>query len=254
MKVCVLASGSKGNSTYIEINNKKILIDVGLTITSLEKRLKEINVLLKEIDYIFISHAHSDHTQGLEQITKKYKTMICLSEKMKTELPYLDKYENLFISDNSILLDDIKIDFIKTSHDSADSRGFVIEHNNKSLVLITDTGYINSKHFSKLKNKTVYIFESNHDPEMLIKGKYPKWLQARILSDVGHLSNIAASTYLSKLIGPKTKKIFLAHLSEENNTEEKALEVFFAVMKDSNIDFNNISVAKQDEISEVIEI
>lgn len=251
MKIVVLASGSKGNSTYIECNNKRILIDVGITISNLESRLKTLNTTLKEIDYILISHAHSDHTSALEQIIKKYNPIICLSDKMLSELKMLDKYNNLLIYNSSILLDEVKIDFIKTSHDTLDSRGFIIEYKNESLVYITDTGYINNRYFSKIKNKNYYIIESNHDPEMLIKGKYPKWLQMRILSDVGHLSNIAASTYLSRIIGPETKKIVLAHLSQENNSEEKALEVFHNAMSDNNIKFSNVVVAKQDEIVEV---
>lgn len=254
MKACVLASGSSGNSTFIESNSLKILIDAGTTITNIESKLEKINHSLSEINYIFISHSHSDHTSSLEKIIKKYKPYICLSEKMFKELLYLKDYKNIILYEASLSIEDTRIDFIKTSHDAADSRGFIITNDDKSIVYITDTGYLNLKYLNQLKNKELYIMESNHDPELLINGKYPKWLQARILSDVGHLSNNAASIYLAKLIGPKTKKIILAHLSKENNTEKIALSVFKQTLLDYDLKFDKVIVAKQDEETELIEI
>ena len=100
----------------------------------------------------------------------------------------------------------------------------MLMYNNKEFVYVTDTGYINNKYFDILTNKDIYVFESNHDPERLMNNpKYPHNLKIRILGDTGHLSNRDSSKYLSKLIGPKTERIVLAHLSEENNTEELAL-------------------------------
>lgn len=254
MKACVLASGSSGNSTFISADNHQILIDVGTNYKNLDDKLNEIGYKLSDIDYIFISHAHSDHINSLPQIIKKHNPIICVSEVMLNSIPSLKGYNNLLLYDNSLKIDQIKIDYIKTSHDSPDSRGFIVTYNEKSLVYITDTGYINAKYFETLKNKELYIMESNHDPEMLINGKYPKWLQARILSDVGHLSNESSSLYLSKLIGPKTKKIILAHLSEQNNSEEKALEVFQKMMFDYEINFSGVVIAKPDQRTELFEL
>lgn len=254
MKICVLASGSKGNSTFIETNNKKILIDVGTTMTNISNKLNSINQNLSEIDYIIISHTHIDHISALDKIIKKHEPYICLSQKMLLDLPFLDDYKKLIIHDNDLLIDGISLEIIKTSHDTSDSRGFLISFANKSVVYITDTGYLNSRHFNRLKNKNVYILESNHDPELLIKGKYPKWLQARVLSDVGHLSNEFASVYLTKFIGKNTKKVILAHLSKENNTEQLALKQFNETMSINQIDFNDVIIAKQDDPTEVIEI
>ena len=113
--------------------------------------------------------------------------------------------------------------------------------------------YIHHKHFKKLKNKSVYVFESNYDSEMLASGSYPHWLKQRIRSDEGHLENEKSAFYLSKLIGPKTKQIILAHLSEENNEEEKALESLRSCFKENDLTFNNVIVAKQKEATELIE-
>ena len=100
----------------------------------------------------------------------------------------------------------------------------------------------------------MYLFESNHDVEMLMNGPYPKWLKDRVVGSSGHLSNKDASVYLAKLIGPNTKKIILTHLSHHNNTEDIALETIKETFKEYNIDFDNISCARQKEKSELIEI
>ena len=254
MRICVLASGSKGNCTYIETANHKILIDIGKNKKYIVSKLAEIGVKPEEIDYILISHLHDDHISALPTFIKKLNPTICLSNPMFMELTSIKEYENILIYENEIKLDDLKILAIKSSHDSIDSRNFIIEENGKSVVYITDTGYVNSKYFRYLKDKNVYLFESNHDIEMLNHGPYPKWLKARVLGDEGHLSNKVASFYLTKLIGANTKKILLMHLSEVNNTEELTLKTIQETFKDYEIKFNDIKCAKQEEISEVIEL
>lgn len=254
MLVSVLASGSKGNSTLITTDRVKILIDAGKNQKYLENKLNQINLSLKDIDYILITHTHADHTSSLKTIVKSYKPKIILTELMYQDLDYLKNYENiLFLTDN-LELEDLVIDNIKTSHDTSDSRGYIITQGNSSVVQITDTGYLNQKYFKKLQNKTIYIFESNHNIEMLMHGRYPKWLKARVSSDVGHLSNESSAFYLTKLIGENTKEIILAHLSEENNTPELALETLNKEFAENNIKFSNIVVAKQEERTDLIEV
>lgn len=247
MKIIVLASGSKGNSTYIEHDNVKILIDLGVSSNYVEEKLKNINVDPKDINIILITHTHSDHILGLKNFVKKYETSILISPKMEENIRKTIKNPNIIYFRKEMDLDGLSIKIIKNSHDS-ESYGFII---NEKLVYITDTGYINTKHFSLISNKEVYIMESNHDVEMLMNGRYPHYLKQRILSDKGHLSNEASSYYLSKVIGDKTKYIVLSHLSEENNTEEKALEELNNKVTNESI---KKLVAKQNESLEVIEI
>ena len=166
----------------------------------------------------------------------------------------INKYEHLVIFDDDIYLDNIRIEVIKTSHDTKDSKGYILYEENNSVVYLTDTGYLNQKYFSKLRNKTVYLFESNHDVEMLLNGKYPPWLKDRVVGPYGHLSNKDASIYLAKLIGEDTKKVVLLHLSHENNTEEKAMDTIKSIFLEYGVDFDNISCAKQNEKSEIIEL
>ena len=254
MLVSVLASGSKGNSTLITTDRVKILIDAGKNQKYLEKELNQINLSLKDIDYILITHTHADHTSSLKTIVKSYKPKIILTELMYQDLDYLKNYENILFLTDKLELEDLVIDNIKTSHDTSDSRGYIITQGNSSVVQITDTGYLNQKYFKKLQNKTIYIFESNHNIEMLMHGRYPKWLKARVSSDVGHLSNESSAFYLTKLIGENTKEIILAHLSEDNNTPELALETLNKEFAENNIKFSNIVVAKQEERTDIIEV
>lgn len=251
MKVVVLASGSHGNVTYIETKKQKILLDFGMNLSYVKRKLKEINRDIKDVNYIIISHTHSDHVEGLGTLIKKYKPIICVTKTMFMELPNINDYEHILIYEDEITLDGVLIESIKTSHDTGDSRGFIISEKDESVVYLTDTGYLHQKHWYKLSNKNYYLFESNHDILKLKHGPYPKWLQRRILSDSGHLSNEAASIYLTRLIGDKTKKIVLMHLSQNNNSEELALSKINEVFKNSDIKFNDIECAHQDEILEV---
>ena len=252
MKVSVLSSGSKGNTTYIETKETKILIDAGNSSKYIVNKLTELNINLNEIDAILITHVHSDHVKGLEVLTKKISCPVYITKKMYPYLDYLTNY--ILIEGDKISIKDMEIDVIKTSHDTEDSVGYIVSNNNKSVVYITDTGYINKKYFELLHNRNVYIFESNHDIEMLNNGKYPFELRQRILSDKGHLSNYDSAKYLSKFIGSDTQKIILAHLSEENNTEELALQTLTERLAKEKINFSNIIIARQNEKTELINI
>lgn len=254
MKVCVLASGSKGNSTYIASTNAKLLIDLGTSCLYIEKQLEQLKINPNEISGILLTHTHVDHINGVKVFTKKYHTKLYLTSKMYEDLIKLFPIENYEIITQDFSLNDIKVNIIKTSHDVSDSNGYIIENENKSVVYITDTGYVNQKYFKKLENRNVYVFESNHDVEMLMNGKYPYHIKQRIVGDRGHLSNKDSSYYLSKFIGNDTKKVILAHLSEENNTQEKALETLNNQLKQEEKAFRNISIAKQHERTELVEL
>lgn len=255
MKICVLSSGSKGNSTIVYTDNTRILIDLGTSSQYVCNELDKIGVKPKDIDGILITHTHVDHINGLKSFIKKYHTKIYANEEIKELLEKeIGSFDYELYQDKTAIINDLTINYIKTSHDAKGSIGFIVKEGNKSMVYITDTGYINKRYIEKLSNKNLYILESNHDVYMLKNGPYPYFLQQRVVGDKGHLSNEQASSYLCDFIGKDTKKIVFAHLSEKNNTPEKVEETFKKKLKENNMKFSNYIMAKQNEPTEVIEI
>ncbi len=250
MRVRVLSSGSKGNTTYVESEQAKVIIDMGNTCKYVKNRLDELGIDPNLIDGILITHTHVDHIKGLRVFLKKYKTMVYCKEKMLSDMPYVENYS--LIDSDVIRIKDLIINVIKTSHDAEDSVGYVLSDGASSLVYITDTGYINERYFEILRNRDMYIMESNHDIEMLNNGPYPFKLRQRIMSDKGHLSNYDCAKYLVNLIGDRTKYIMLAHLSEENNTPELAYKTLMDRLVENNREEMYVYTCKQDEESELI--
>lgn len=254
MKVCVLSSGSGGNCTLIESGKTKILVDLGTSSLYAEKRLREINIEPEEIDGIFITHTHVDHIKGIKVFLKKYNTKLYLSEIILKEIYTEIKPQNYEIIDSEINLNDFNVTMFKISHDTEDANGFIFESNGRSVVYVTDTGYLNIRNHKLLTNRNMYVFESNHDVEMLMNGHYPYHIKQRILGDKGHLSNKDSAYYLSKFVGNNTKCVILAHLSKDNNTKELALETLQDCLKKCNKDVEKILIAEQDKRTELIEV
>jgi len=252
MKTIVLSSGSKGNTTYIETKEAKILIDAGNTCKYILEKLEEYHINPESIDAILITHTHVDHIKGLPVLLKKINPCVYITKKMHPYMTYLENYH--IIDKETISIKDMSIEIIKTSHDTEDSVGYIINNDNKSIVYITDTGYINQKYFDILKNRDIYIIESNHDIEMLNNSSYPFATRQRILSDKGHLSNYDSAKYLSKFIGNKTKYILLAHLSEENNTKDLAYKTLIDRLEKENIHIDNIIITSQNKETDLINI
>lgn len=254
MNFSVLASGSKGNSSFIETNKTRILVDLGITSGNAEKKLKSLNVDPSTINAIVLTHTHVDHINGIKVFIKKYNPVIYLTTKMYNEISRIITIENYQIISDNFSISDLQVTVFKTSHDTDDSNGYIFEAYGKSIVYITDTGYINKKYFPILSNKNYYIMESNHDVELLMNGSYPYYLKQRIIGDKGHLSNKDSSYYLSKFIGNNTKGVVLIHLSEENNDENIALSTLENTLKKCDKNIDNLIIAKQKERTELIEV
>lgn len=251
MKVKVLASGSKGNCTYLECGKIKILIDLGIGYLTVKRYLEEIKVDPKEINGILITHIHNDHIKGLASFVKRTNTKVFVPAGIAIDLKAYVPKDNIFLLEEKNDLFGIELEVFHTSHDVPCSVGYIINYENHSLVYVTDTGYINQRILKKLQNKTIYIMESNHDEKMLMDGPYPYILKQRVISDSGHLSNKTAASYLKQLIGQETQYIVLAHLSETNNTEQIAYQTLLDAIPNPK---EKIYIAKQSESIETIEV
>ena len=251
MKVKTIASGSKGNCTIVLCEETNIIIDMGISYLTLKKSLEENSLSFDNFSGILVTHCHKDHTKGLASLVSKTNLPVYIPEGMYESLKEYVPYAKCNFIDDEFEINDVKIELIHTSHDAPSSVGFIIEHNNRSLVYVTDTGYINRKYLAKMVAKDAYVIESNHDEVMLMDGPYPRFLKERVISDKGHLSNRTTAKYLKKIIGTNTKNILLAHLSENNNTEELALQA----MHEEGLDEQaNIMIARQYEESDMIEV
>lgn len=253
MKVKIIASGSKGNCILITVGSHTILIDIGVSLLKVKNEMSKENLDISNIDGIFISHCHSDHISGLSSLVKKYKTKVYVTKEVYMDISEFLMFNDVVFVEKQWAFDDLVIDIIATSHDVA-SNGYIITYRDKSLVYITDTGYINKKYYPLITNKDFYIIESNYNEQMLLDGPYPFKIKQRILSDVGHMSNEYTGRLLSKIVGPKTKKVILAHISENNNTYDLAYKEVKKYIDGISFESENISVARQNEPSDLIEV
>lgn len=251
MKAKVIASGSKGNCTIILCENTNIIIDMGISYLTLKKCLEENSLSFDSFSGILLTHCHNDHTKGIASLLNHTNLKVYLPEEMYESIKGIIPYSKCIFVPDEFTINDVEITLIHTSHDAPASVGFIINHNNSSIAYVTDTGYINRKYLAKMKEKDLYIIESNHDEKMLMDGPYPRFLKERVISDRGHLSNKTTASYLKRLVGPNTKNIILAHLSEKNNTEDLALQAIEDAKLDKNI---KVSIARQYEETEMIEV
>src|SRR5690625_1364416 len=235
LQISVLASGSSGNAIYVESAKTKLLIDCGLTGKKTAELLSQIDRDPYDLDAILVSHEHSDHIKGVGIMSRKYDLDIYANEKtwqaMNNKIGKVKtKHKYLFNVEEQKTIGDIDILSFGISHDAVDPMFYAFEKNKKQFVILTDTGYVSDRMRDGLKNADAYLIESNHDTSLLRMGKYPWPLKQRILSDKGHLSNEEGALALVDLIGDKTKRIYLGHLSKENNMKEIARDTVEEVL------------------------
>ena len=217
-----LGSGSSGNSTLIQAGGTKILLDAGISARQLQKRLSKFRVSLSELDAIFLTHEHGDHTLGAYLLSKRFGVPIIANSATLTALSQETAPPNCRIMDTgeSIALGDLLIESFPISHDAADPVGYNIHHKNWKASFVTDTGVAGDDILRRIENADLAVIESNHDMDRLMTGPYPWFLKARIMSDTGHLSNEAAADLVLNHISRSRRPpcVWLAHLSKTNNS------------------------------------
>ena len=232
MKVHILASGSAGNATCIEMGGSRFLLDAGISARRLKQGLSEVGILPDSIDGIFITHEHIDHIKGLATFTKKYRTPVFarrdtfLAMGCRMDIPQ----ECIRVLPERMVWQDIEVSSFSTLHDAADPVGYTFTFGGEKLGLATDLGFVTERVKEELAGSDVLIFEANHDLDMLKSGPYPPMLKRRIMSSRGHLANDAAAWALAQILGEKQATVFLAHLSQENNEPRRAWDTVAAIL------------------------
>ncbi len=221
-RLCTLASGSTGNSTYITTTDGDILVDAGISAKMLLSAIEQVGDVSK-LRAVAVTHTHTDHIKGLKTFLKKVNIPLVASTDTLETLAENDQIPDgtkAIAADSGIVtIGDIVLDFFATSHDAKGSGGYVITlPDGKRTAVCTDLGIMTDSVRQKLLGCSAFLIESNHDVEMLRRGPYPAELKLRILSDVGHLSNNACAVELPALLKSGATRIVLGHISAENNS------------------------------------
>lgn len=225
-KVCPLASGSKGNSLFVSCRNSSILIDAGLSGVEIERRLNRVNIDPESLTAIIVTHEHSDHVKGTGILSRRFNLPVYITRKTYAACKGLGKIKDIcfFECGTPFEIDDILVSPFSISHDAEDPAGLTMEYMSQKIGVATDLGVATGLVKEHLKNSNILYLESNHDPDMLINGPYPWHLKQRIKGRTGHLSNTDTGKLIAELKTDRLKHVILAHLSEENNCPQKAMQ------------------------------
>lgn len=251
LSICLLASGSRGNSIYISDGTTAVLIDAGLSGVEIERRLKSRGLSPENLDALIVSHEHSDHVNGVGILSRKYGLPVYMNADTQKAAVRLGKVKHIhpFTCSTAFSINAMRFHPFSISHDAADPAGFTVRHGEKKIGIATDLGIVTGLVKEHLKGCALLILEANHDPDMLAEGPYPWPLKQRIKSRVGHLANADTHDLLHELQHDDLRHVVLAHLSETNNTPEIAFRTVSAALTRCT---PRLSVAIQEDSSEIL--
>ena len=262
LNFCSLSSGSSGNCYYIGNEFHGILIDAGISASTIRKFLKEMNISMQTIMGVLITHNHVDHIRGLQVLARKNSIPVFTTAKIWESIltPYVNISRDCIreISlQQKFHLAGFDIEAFPVFHDAPETIGFHICAGGKKITIATDLGNICRTAAPYMKEANLLVIESNYDEQMLENGKYPYFLKARIKSDIGHLGNHQTSVFLADIINNNLSHICLAHLSKNNNTPEIALQTLRQTLAERGIILNGqqqISILNRNMPTEMIRL
>lgn len=263
MRMVSIASGSSGNCIYIGSDDTHILVDAGISNKRIQQGLNGIGLGGNDVNGIFITHEHSDHIKGLGVLSRKFHIPVYGTRETLDEIAAsksLGEFDRDLLTpilpDMDFSLGDLKVRPFKIDHDAANPVAYRVKCGAKSVAVATDMGHFDQYIIDNLQGLDALLLESNHDVRMLESGPYPYYLKRRILGDYGHLSNENAGRLLNYVLHDKLKKIFLGHLSKENNYEDLAYETVRLEINEGSCPYGasdfSISVAGRDSMSEIV--
>ena len=264
LELIPLYSGSSGNSTLIRAGKKNILIDAGVTCKKITEALNLMGTDPSQIDALFITHSHIDHLKGVDVFSRKFPVDIYASSGTLRALKHYCPKPHPLSPERPVepgqdvdLGDGVTVRACVTPHDAHGSMCYKVFYKGKSVMVMTDLGYVTDDIRDMARGTDAILIESNYDKRMLVYGPYPPDLKARIAGDNGHLSNDACAAMIDELISCGTRKFILGHLSEENNTPDKALSTSIDYLSECGrqleVDYN-IRVAHRYNPTEGMEV
>jgi phosphoribosyl 1,2-cyclic phosphodiesterase len=256
VKICSLASGSKGNCLYLETGDTRVLIDVGLSLRETLLRMEVVGIDASGIHAVLVTHEHIDHIRSAGSFARKFNVPVFASHLVHAKSDKYFKKTKIceFQSGSVITFRDIQIDPVPITHDSCDPVGFVLESREGRAASVTDFGIVTRLITEKLRGCRFLNLESNHDVDMLMNGPYPWELKQRIKSRHGHISNEESLELLHELAHGGLEALVMAHLSEVNNHPEHVERTTRAFLNDQNICAPRIVIGDQYRASAVMEI
>lgn len=237
-RFCSLFSSSSGNSTFIGSAKTGVLIDAGVSAKKMKEALLKREINPEELGGIFITHEHSDHIKAVRILASTYKIPVYATEGTMTFLEengYINgKFPFEIMPDEGVEIGDLFIKRFKTPHDAAESCGYQITFSDgQKAAVATDIGKITNEIWENIKGCNLVMLESNHDVGMLQNGPYPYYTKRRILSEHGHLSNKDCAKTAAELIKSGTTRLYLAHLSRDNNFPDLAFQESYAAITET---------------------
>jgi len=257
VKICILASGSSGNSFLVWTDRTKILIDAGISARQLRERLNKVGVAVEDIEALFITHEHTDHVRGARTLARSLRIPVFLTEgtcaACNSTLDQLPTRE-FFMPGEIICFKDLQLVSYSVSHDAADPVNFLLCHKNRKVGMAMDLGYTSRLVKERLKHCDVLILESNHDRQMLMSGRYPWQVKQRILGRRGHLSNEQSASVFCEVADQRLRALFLAHVSKENNHPRLVRSLFEQVLDEVGLNHVPLFVTSQDRPTEAFDV
>lgn len=256
MKICILGSGSSGNSIYVESGGFSLLVDAGLSRRDLQGRLSSLGLSLSGIRAILISHEHHDHIRGLEGLCKNHHIPVYANRSTAVTLiekGILDSAITFFKTGIPLTLGPCTVHPFSVPHDASDPVGFVIADGDARIGIVTDCGHSSATVRQMLRGCGVLVIEANHDQDLLDNGTRPVSLKERIRSDVGHLSNECAAQLLAEIASDALSDVFLAHLSQECNIPESARLMVERSVRAAGHGHVKVRLTHADRVSDLVE-
>lgn len=255
LRVCILASSSKGNSTYVSSETTSILIDAGISARRLTQGLEEIGANPADLSGICVTHEHDDHVRGIPTFAKKYSVPLFANhgtaEAMAQDAKSRQLSWNLITTGNPFQIGDLEIDTFAVPHDAYEPIGLVVRSGPIQLGVAMDLGIPTALIRERLRGSHAVILEANHDERLLQEAERPWHLKQRIRGRQGHLSNDHTADVLADIAGAGLRRVFLAHLSQDCNREELALSAARRGLEKAGQSQVEIRVAHPDRATDV---